>query len=647
DTDLAPDDVLVLCPQLDQYLPSFRALLGTPGEAPMWAWRVLGAAGAAGRDALGALEAVIRLLRFPPLNRSCLETLRYPSVARRFGLGEADHHHLVRWVRQSGLFVSEPAGKFSWNAALDRLVTSVTAGPSEQPGQAAADVHHGEAEALGRLYLYLDSLRQQALRARGEKPLSSWLGWLRQTEAGLLAAEEDDRGPLRDLYRDLAAVAEVEDLALDFEAFSELASQLGQRVRRPGGRAGGMTVATPAAARLLPARVIYVLGVTDGEFPAPQQRSDIDKIARDPRPGDRARRIEDRLVLLEWLCSARDRLILSGVSRDPESGELTAVASVVQELLAHCRDRYGIDETGAQSGALVQVPPLHRFSRRYGKDYRGYADFFNVAAADTVPAIAEVCLPGTEPMHATLPELQFFFRNPTRWFLREVLGVWLDLPEDQLSPSPPLAVNALEQYKLVEDLLASPEDAERRSAEDLEPDVRLPEGSLGQATATRLVDRAASLRDRFAADGGEVFSRVTPFRFPLRRHLLEGELAHADQLRRVITHAGSLSAKHELRLWLEHLVWNVIEADGRSTLVAKDWSLTFRPVAQPESVLSDLVAIMAEGQRRCLPLFPEASKAWVEKGERAALGAWAGSGRMRGDAADVYVARVYGEVCPL
>ena len=63
--------------------------------------------------------------------------------------------------------------------------------------------------------------------------------------------------------------------------------------------------------RGLPYRMVCVLGLDDGAFPAAHRPAEFDLIARHPRPGDRQRRQDERNLFLDLLLAARERLYLS------------------------------------------------------------------------------------------------------------------------------------------------------------------------------------------------------------------------------------------------------------------------------------------------------------------------------------------------
>jgi exodeoxyribonuclease V gamma subunit len=85
--------------------------------------------------------------------------------------------------------------------------------------------------------------------------------------------------------------------------------------------------------RSLPFRLVCLLGLDDGALPRRTPAAGFDLISQKPRRGDRARRLDDRYLLLEILLSARDGLYLSYVGRDPRDNAELPPSVLVSELL--------------------------------------------------------------------------------------------------------------------------------------------------------------------------------------------------------------------------------------------------------------------------------------------------------------------------
>ena len=374
--------VIVTAPARDRYLPHLQAAFaehhGIPStvtDLPLAATRP-------------TVEAARLLLELPFGRRSRAEMLRvmlHPAVR---GPGEeAAAEDWADLAAELGIFhgasqedladtyVEEDL--LSWDQGLRRLALGAfLAGPrsgDERRWQAdgrevlVADVPAGRLAASGRFALLARSLLADAetLR-RGERTLGDWAGTLRRLLTAYLSPPPGEEG---DLSRCLGALSALERLDVanvpvsGRTACALAASALGELT---GGGAGwlaeGVAVSTLLPMRAIPFRAVFLLGLGEGEFPAANRRDALDLRAAARRPGDVTPAERDRYLFLETLLSARERLVLSFVSRDERTGEALRPSSVVQELLGVLERGY-LGKEGAR--AVVEEVPARRWDLVY------------------------------------------------------------------------------------------------------------------------------------------------------------------------------------------------------------------------------------------------------------------------------------------
>ena len=114
-----------------------------------------------------------------------------------------------------------------------------------------------------------------------------------------------------------------------------------------------------------------LLGMNDGDYPRRQPPSDFDLMARPygQRPGDRARRDDDRYLLLEALLSARERLHISWVGRSVRDNSPLPPSMLIGQLRDALAAGWRLADDPEASGerllaALSCEHPLQPFSRR-------------------------------------------------------------------------------------------------------------------------------------------------------------------------------------------------------------------------------------------------------------------------------------------
>lgn len=455
--------VIVNASARDRYLPQVQATFAEYHDIPC------NVADLPLTSARRVAEAARLLLALPFGRFSRAEVLRvmlHPAVRGRFP--DVDPEAWARLAGEIGIFHGasreDLAGTYvgedllSWDQGLRRLALGAFLGGArsgeERLWEAAdgsevlvADVAPGRLESAGRFALLARSLLADCRRLRSEeRTLSEWADVLRSLLAAYLTPGEEEEA---DLARCLAALSTLERSDVGGAPVSgriacELAATaLGELTVRRGGWLGeGVAVSTLLPMRAIPFRVLFVLGLGEGEFPAANRRDALDLRAAGRRAGDVTPAERDRYLFLETLLSARERLVLSYVARDERTGETLRPSSVVQELLDVLARGY-IGAAGAEQ-LVEKVPP-----RRWDPAY--FPELFArpASAAPQVASRAQVTVaPGAreeavalhlgEGLRAALPEAT---GDPLPMLQRELpaeswdpLAAFLALP--RLSPPP-------------------------------------------------------------------------------------------------------------------------------------------------------------------------------------------------------------------
>lgn len=191
--------------------------------------------------------------------------------------------------------------------------------------------------------------------------LSRWARFYQaQVDAYLNVAGDGDE---RDRLRCLRALSTLEARDLGGKVSGRIAAEFAGRALSglTGGKgqylAEGVVISSFLPMRAIPFRNVFVLGLGEGRFPASSRRDALDLRAAGRRAGDVDPSERDRYMFLETLLCARDRLYLSYVRRDEQTGSDLEPSAVVQELMHILRRGY-VGEDGEKD--LVVHPPLRR-----------------------------------------------------------------------------------------------------------------------------------------------------------------------------------------------------------------------------------------------------------------------------------------------
>lgn len=332
--------------------------------------------------------AAVQLLLALPLGEfsrpELLPLLTHPAVRARFP--GADVNRWSTWCDQleivhgadrldhQGTYIDRDL--FHWEQGLRRLVlgtflTGPRCGDDRGFTLDGFDLlpHDEPVEAQGdaaRLLLLVRSLVADARFAREARlTLTEWSAFLTRMITAYLAADDDVEQ--RALAECLSAALELRRLDVGggpvgyrvaCECLRELIGEL--TATRGHFLVDGVTVAPLAEMRALPFRVAFVCGLGEGLFPS-SEGSDPLELAR----GDVSPRERDQFLFLETLAGTRERLYLSYVARDAQTGNELEPSPVVLELLRHLGRGQSVD---AQA-RWKRPQPLRRYDRPEHADW--------------------------------------------------------------------------------------------------------------------------------------------------------------------------------------------------------------------------------------------------------------------------------------
>lgn len=367
DQTLRPDDIAVIVAPRDSasYFSRIPAIFASYGGLPCTINdRALLAETRVGT----AIDLLLKLPESQFTRNELLRLLTHPLVC---GLDEAAQPEL--WKQWSdrlniifGASASDLAGTYletddtvSWEQGLQRLalgafmagepsgVCQLVELPSASGTFLPEEIAQDEWASAGRFLCLAQSLIHDAKAlAQEELPLAKWSERIAQLiETYVHANTQDDRAVFEKCLRVIRNVAEndIQDLGpqatLSFEIALGYVRQALQNIYAPAHtRSHGVVVSSFLPMRAIPFRVIFVLGLGEGKFPATGAGDPLDLRPAFRQPGDVTPREHDKYTMLETLLCARDRLVLCYVGRRPETGEKLSPSSVIHELLTTLRE---------------------------------------------------------------------------------------------------------------------------------------------------------------------------------------------------------------------------------------------------------------------------------------------------------------------
>ncbi|HEX7130848.1 MAG TPA: exodeoxyribonuclease V subunit gamma, partial [Rhodanobacteraceae bacterium] len=307
DPALKPRDVAVMMPDVAAYRPAIEAVFGgLPEHDPRFIPYNLGDVAAGAMHP--AAQLFLALLDAPTSRWECsgiLDVLAVPGVMRRFDLDASELETLSRQLHDAGVRWGEDERaraqtggyrEFSFAFGLDRMLAGFACGDDDEALVAGvaplAGVEGAAFARMDALLAVLDAWRRLRELSSRELDAAEWQRGLNAIFDGLYAGDPNDLAESRALERVRVALAELVEhtdgasvQALpwhDLRAF--LRERLGEADPHQQLFAGGITFCGMVPLRVVPFRVICLLGMGEAAFPR-RDPSGLDPLARDARAG--------------------------------------------------------------------------------------------------------------------------------------------------------------------------------------------------------------------------------------------------------------------------------------------------------------------------------------------------------------------------
>jgi len=647
DRTLKPHDVLLLVPDISDWAPLVQSVFGANDGSVHLPFTV---ADRRRRDESVA-TAVLRLLSLEGgrlTHSEVFGVLEQPAIHTAAGLDEGQVEYLAQLTREANVrwgydnealerLALPTADMPTWRTGLDRLLLGQMAGavPEMVLGvlpQAGDTI--GDPAAMAALSLWIDTLAVTLQSWRQSRSIAEWTAALSSfLDAMVQPTSADEREGLNTVRLVMQALATTAEQAgytalVPFSVVRDwLEQELADDSFGSGFLSGRVTVAALKPMRSVPFKVIAVAGLDDAAFPRRDRRPAFDLLSCDARDGDRNLRDDDRQLFLDLLMAAESRVVLTYSGNDPRDNAARAPSIVVDELLDHLDRR----TNGSARANLVLRHPLQAFSDRYvSTDDPRLITFSPLAGKASGPAAAEGFpffvdtvpdLVTDDVAEIALRNLTGFWSNPSQWFCEQLLRLRLPDAGETDSPDSELHwLNKVKQGGVRADMLRAVMSG-RRDAEWMQRQMvatgKLPPGALGASWFARLENEARPVIDALP-EGTRTSAALTVVGTDWR---ITGAVEGVIESVRYVVRSGSVSARHRIVAWVEHVVMCAAKQQGAevpgTTVLTypdskKEKAIVESMIEVPDAtaILDGWISAMHDARRAPLPFFPNAAEAY-------------------------------------
>ncbi|MEN9462056.1 MAG: hypothetical protein RIS84_2076 [Pseudomonadota bacterium] len=685
DPSLSPKDILVMMPDVESYAPFIQAVFDTDSHKRI----PFSIADRNLRSASALIDAFIALLELQHSRfnvNEVLNLLEREVVYSRFNFVPSDLSLIRRWLKETQVRWGIDAEhrthlnlpnfeENTWHAGLQRLLLGYAL-PTQgltlyQDIFPFDEVEGSNSLVLGRFISFVEELFEAVKAFQTPRTLSEWKSFTQNLLENFFLSQDDTVAQAQAIRQELDTLVKNSSTSGFTEAVSSsiVVQYLQQRLTgEPLSThflTGSVTFCAMLPMRSIPFKVICLLGMNDQDYPRPQKHAGFDLIADHPKPGDRSRRNSDCYLFLEALLSARQHFYMSYVGHSIREEANFPPSVLVNELQDYIRKGFQfMDITEDTVSYLTTHHPLQPFSPRYFDQQQprlfSYSEEYCTASQrmqqfrDGAWKFISSALPeAADETHKTLDiqRLIRFFRNPSKYFLQERLGLRLPEQEYILKEHEPFEVAGLDKYTLEQEIISYALSA--NNLMDLQPVLKaagkLPHGKIGDSVFQQLVDKARPFVEKVKHELAKPTLKPEKLQVTLGNRQISGSFPKLWEQGYIFYAYKNLNAVDYLATWLHHLLLNAA-ADSDKSLPRKSLmiglkdgkvdSYALSPVADSLQKLNTFVALYEQGLRQPLHFFPKTAFSFaetlqkkpneVEYAEKKALETWFGNDMFEG-----------------
>jgi len=450
-------EILVLAPDINDYIPFIEMVFGQKNMPIDYTISDVK------RLLKGPTLAAFLLLLELPAQRfskqSILQLFTYEKFLQKWNILEEEANILRDWIRQMPVrfavdavqrkdFLEVEGEEGTWVLAFDALIEDLVFSPQSKTSSffKKLSIAASETSLLSLFIRILFSLKEdlKVLDESVEKPLSFWTTFLRELAQKYFLLEEEEEAVLLQWEGFFKKLKDIHHEQFNFYSLQRILEKM---VNQPSEHIQsslkqGIKFASLTSGSALPHRMICLLGMHEGAFPRQEEHSSLLELKEsDFRP---SKMQEDRSLFLEVLLAAKDHMFISYLSLDGKDQKSLKPCICVQELFSYLDQAFFTYEGKKLSDILLMhhphlpcdpfyFSPNSPFKSRFSKYFLG------AKASQSIPHVRPSFFFPEEykseksmekELYLDLEKLQKFAKHPIRFFLNEVLGIYLQRDEE-------------------------------------------------------------------------------------------------------------------------------------------------------------------------------------------------------------------------
>ncbi|WWP00768.1 MAG: exodeoxyribonuclease V subunit gamma [Candidatus Dasytiphilus stammeri] len=641
DSTLTPSDIIVMVTDINSYAPFIQAVFGNPPFEYYLPFTIYDRCACHAHPVIQAFLNLLRLNEITYFSEEMLLILEVPSIAKKFNFNEDDLCYLRncmyessnQWILEDDKIRNLPVGIKTNIIQFLRKLHKLP--PLLKKSRVLNEWKPICKELLNDFFIYDDPDTEVVLQFIE-------LQWQHLLSNGIS-------------YPDKIPITLLND---------ELVNQLDQINLLPLSRSSIPFCSLMQRFYIPPVKVVCLLGMNDSLYPRLLTPIGFNLMIHQPQRGDYNPRDEDRYFFLETLLSAQNQFYVSYVGRSVEDNKEILPSLLVSELIDYLAQNYCLQGTQTldvdTSAKLVRkhlqcihtIFDIERFRSYSQKHENTEAHKLHCFKIPQMKSVTN---------EIKLSQLLQFWQHPARAFFNIRLGVKFDWIKPIVTNIEPV-VDCFNYYNMNKKFLNSlikGDDTGHLLLAQYQSSGKLPSGAFGELLwyeqQVAMKELAQRIRQYYYPGVNQEIN------LPIAGVRLHGLLSHVQSEGLVRWRPAPLNFNDGLVLWLEHLIYCLINGTGNSRMFGNkntQWHFVSLSAREATVWLTHFIKGYQRGICSPLLLLPKTGGAWLKscfnektlsvsydkdiqiKAREKLLQTWMGN-RSRGENQDPYFQRLF------
>ncbi len=483
DKDIQPRDIVVLTPDINQYVPYIKAVFESrnmehsaknpPFSLPYSIYTQLDSESS---ETAGIFFKIIDIASTKYKNSEMFNILESATVMEKFEISENDLQCIRKWIYETGIRWGidgehrlNECGLYFTENSIQQGIEKILLGYSSEADYEAegieipsyGEIEISESEIAGKFIKFLNKLIDVKMILSSEKTTLEWKNSLMEILNSFFGQSESEqlktsniRMALISLYNDsfLAGFKEKISISAVKEYLQNRIFATNPQINTLRGK---ITFSSIKELGGVPFKTIIFMGMNESDYPKKGEKLDFNLIQSKRGDNIPIKRDEELYFFLDSILNAQKEVYISYIGIDDKTNEKFPPSSAITTLMA-----WMLQQLNIKSNEMLTVHKLHSFDKDYFLDSPNlfsysYSAFAASSSAYSAQKSDFKFIDGSlkpnldNQINVSVEKFIKFFENTAEYYLKNVIEMQYPNTENIISDDCELITpDSLEEYKI-------------------------------------------------------------------------------------------------------------------------------------------------------------------------------------------------------